>query len=104
MSFQNYDSFQPQQGQNDAAGAGPTAPQQQDANMGQNSDSSPTGFVGEPGAVGGQQGGDAKTTLWYVRHKSLHCNCLSQYYRTILLPYAICNMQYPTGVLTLNAT
>ncbi|MCJ1234947.1 hypothetical protein MMC14_002911 [Varicellaria rhodocarpa] len=69
MSFQNYDSFQPQQGQNDAAGAGPagagpTAPQQQDANMGQNSDSSPTGFIGEPGAAGGQQGGDAKTTLW----------------------------------------
>ena len=97
MSFQNYDSFQPQQGQNDAAGAGPagagpTAPQQQDANMGQNSDSSPTGFIGEPGAAGGQQGGDAKTTLWYVRHRSLHCNYLSQYYRIILILYAICNI------------
>ena len=72
MSFQNYDSFQAQQGQPDAGGAGPGAPQQQDSAMGgQNPDNSPAGFqggnVGEPGSTGGQPGGDAKTTLWYVK-------------------------------------
>lgn len=71
MSFQTYDSFQAQQGQPDAGGAGPGVPQQQDSAMGgQNPDNSPAGFqggnVGEPGSAGGQPGGDAKTTLWYV--------------------------------------
>ena len=71
MSFQPYDSFQAQQGQPDAGGAGPGAPQQQDSAMGgQNPDNSTAGFqggnVGEPGSAGGQPGGDAKTTLWYV--------------------------------------
>ena len=70
MSFQNYDSFQNQQGQQDAGGAGPGVPQQQDASMGgQHQDNSPGPFQGgnpgDPGSAGGQQqGGDAKTTLW----------------------------------------
>lgn len=81
MSFQNYDSFQNQQGQQDAGGAGPGAPPQQDAAMGgqpmggqamggQLPDNSVGQFQGgnggDPGSAGGQQpGGDAKTTLWY---------------------------------------
>lgn len=71
MSFENYGSFQNQQGQQDASGAGPGAPQQQDATMGgQLPDNSAAQFQGgnggDPGSAGGQQpGGDAKTTLWY---------------------------------------
>ena len=71
MSFPNYDSFQNQQGQQDAGGAGPGAPQQQDPTMGgQLPDNSQAasfqgGNGGDPGSAGGpQQGGDAKTTLW----------------------------------------
>ena len=71
MSFPNYDSFN-QAGQQDASGAGPAAPPQQDSAMGgQVPDSSQGQFQagngGDPGSAGGQQqGGDAKTTLWYV--------------------------------------
>lgn len=70
MSFQ-YDSFQNQQGQQDGSGARPGPPQEQDAAMGgQMPDNSAAQFQGgnggDPGSAGGQQqGGDAKTTLWY---------------------------------------
>lgn len=70
MSFENYSAFQ-QQGQQDAGGAGPGVPQQQDTTMGgQLPDNSAAQFQGgnggDPGSAGGQQpGGDAKTTLWY---------------------------------------
>lgn len=70
MSFQ-YDSFQNQQGQQDGSGARPGAPQEQDVALGgQMPDNSAAQFQGgnggDPGSAGGQQqGGDAKTTLWY---------------------------------------
>lgn len=69
MSFQ-YDSFQNQQGQQDGGGARPGPPQEQDAAMGgQIPDNSAAQFQGgnggDPGSAGGQQGADAKTTLWY---------------------------------------
>ncbi|KAI9871568.1 MAG: hypothetical protein M1830_002736 [Pleopsidium flavum] len=70
MSFQNYESFNNQQGQQEAGGAGPGAPQQQDTPMvGQHPDNSQAQFQagnpGDPGVAGGpQQGGEAKTTLW----------------------------------------
>ena len=69
MSFQNYDSFQGQPGQQDPGNAGPGVPQQQENPMGsQQMDNSPVPFqggnIGEPGSAGGHQGGDAKTTLW----------------------------------------
>lgn len=71
MSFQNFETFQNQPGQQDASGAGPGGPQQQDSAMGgQMPDSAGQQFQGgnggDPGSAGGQQGGDAKTTLWYV--------------------------------------
>ena len=81
MSFQNYDSFQNQQGQQDVGAAGPGAPQPQDTSMGgQHQDNSPAPFqggnVGEPGSAGGQsQSGDAKTTLWSV-YASVTRSCL----------------------------
>lgn len=71
MSFENYSSFQNQQGQQDAGGAGSGAPQQQDTTMGGQLPDNPAaqfqgGNGGDPGSAGGQQpGGDAKTTLWY---------------------------------------
>lgn len=71
MSFENYSSFQNQQGQQDAGGAGSGAPQQQDTTMGGQLPDNPAaqfqgGSGGDPGSAGGQQpGGDAKTTLWY---------------------------------------
>lgn len=71
MSFQNYDTFN-QAGQPDASGGGPAAPAQQDPAMGsqvaENAPGQfPAGNGGDPGSAGGQQqGGDAKTTLWYV--------------------------------------
>ncbi len=79
MSFQNYDSFNNQQGQQEAGGPGPGAPQQQDTPMvGQHPDNSQAQFQagnpGDPGAAGGpQQGGEAKTTLWYanLRHTTI---------------------------------
>lgn len=70
MSFP-YDSFQNQPGQQDGSGARPGAPQEQDAAMGgQMPDNAAAQFQGgnggDPGSAGGQQqGGDAKTTLWY---------------------------------------
>lgn len=71
MSFQNFESFQNQPGQQEASGAGPGGPQQQDSAMGgQMPDSAGQQFQGgnggDPGSAGGQQGGDAKTTLWCV--------------------------------------
>lgn len=71
MSFQNYENFSNQQGQQDAGAAGPGVPQQQDVTMvGQMPDNPAaqyqTGNGGDLGSAGGpQQGGDAKTTLWY---------------------------------------
>lgn len=71
MSFQNYDTFN-QAGQPDASGGGPAAPAQQDPALApQVSENAPGQFPagngGDPGSAGGQQqGGDAKTTLWYV--------------------------------------
>ncbi|MCJ1476349.1 hypothetical protein MMC13_005015 [Lambiella insularis] len=69
MSFQNYEQFQGQSVPQDPGSAGPGVPQQQENSMGnQQMDNSPVPFpggnVGEPGSAGGQQGGDAKTTLW----------------------------------------
>ncbi|MCJ1311073.1 hypothetical protein MMC25_004743 [Agyrium rufum] len=68
MSFQNYDSFQAQQGGQEAPGGGPGNPQQHDQTMGQAPDAQVPNFQGgnmsDPSAGGGQQGGDAKTTLW----------------------------------------
>lgn len=70
MSFQTYDSFPTQVAQQDAGGAGPGAPQPQDATMGGQMPDNPAaqfagGGGGDPGSAGGQQpGGDAKTTLW----------------------------------------
>ena len=78
MSFDNYGAFQNQQGQQEAGGAGPGAPQQQDASMGgQMSDNPAAQFQGgngaDPGSAGGQQpGGDAKTTLWYVTNYNIN--------------------------------
>ena len=70
MSFQNYEGFQGQPGQQDASGVPAGAPPQQDAAMsGQMPESAGQfqgGNGGDPGSAGGQQpGGDAKTTLWY---------------------------------------
>ena len=82
MSFQNYD-FQNQQGQQEGAGAGPGVPAQQEQAMGGQMPMPDTagqqfqgGNGGEPGPAGGQQGGDAKTTLWYVLRSSLVFICL----------------------------
>ena len=66
MSFQNYDSFQGQPGQQDP-GAG--APPQQDTGMGgtmpdPTGQQYPGGNGGDPGSAGGQPGPDNKTTLW----------------------------------------
>ena len=71
MSFQNYDSFQNQQGQQEAGGAGPGPQQQQDSSMGGQIPENTVqqfqpGSAGDPSSAGSQQGGDAKTTLWYV--------------------------------------
>lgn len=71
MSFQNYENFPGQPGQQDAGTVGPGVSQQQDTTMGgQMPDNSATQFPGgnggDLGAAGvQQQGGDAKTTLWY---------------------------------------
>ena len=79
MSFQNYDNF-PQQGQQGDGGAGPGGPPQQDQTMGGQMPPNPAGGFqggngGDPGSAGGQpQGGDAKTTLWYVA-PLLHSGC-----------------------------
>lgn len=66
MSFQNYE-FQNQQDGSTPAGAPPSA----DTNMTGQADPSPAPFAGgtpgEPSAAPGpQQGGEGKTTLWYV--------------------------------------
>lgn len=71
MSFQNYEPFQNQQGQQDAGGAGLGAPPPQDSAMGgQMPENAGQQFQGgnggDPGSAGSQQGGDTKTTLWYV--------------------------------------
>ncbi|KAF2476137.1 RNA-binding domain-containing protein [Lindgomyces ingoldianus] len=69
MSFQNYDSFQGNAaGEQPGAPGGAGAPAQQ-PDMGQPIESAAGGFqganMGAPGGAGpGQQGGDAKTTLW----------------------------------------
>ena len=71
MSFQNYEGFQNQPGQQDASGAAAGPSTQQDAPMGgqmpDNSGQFQGGNGGDPGSIGGQPpGGDAKTTLWYA--------------------------------------
>ena len=73
MSFPNYEYAQGQPGPDDAAAQGATAAQQQQPPHGQQAGSSPAPFQaggsGDPGSAVGplqQQGGDAKTTLWYV--------------------------------------
>lgn len=76
MSFQNFgDSFQGQQNPEEAGapGAAGAQPQQQQMGqpMGQPMDAQPGQFQGAQGGAPGsappqQQGGDAKTTLWYV--------------------------------------
>lgn len=76
MSFQNYDSFQNQPGQQEAGSAGPGGQQQQDTAMGgpmpENAGQQfQGGNGGDPGSAGGPQGGDAKTTLWYVMPTTL---------------------------------
>lgn len=76
MSFQNYDSFQNQPGQQEAGSAGPGGQQPQDTAMGgQMPENAGQQFQGgnggDPGSAGGPQGGDAKTTLWYVMPISL---------------------------------
>ncbi len=94
MSFQNYDSFNNQQVQQEAGGPGPGAPQQQDAPMvGQHPDNPQAQFQpgnpGDPSAAGGpQQGGEAKTTLWYA------LLCLA----TSSSPFALCESPQPSGV------
>lgn len=71
MSF-SYETFQAQQPQQDGSGSRPGAPPEQDATMGgQIPDNSVQQFQGgnggDPVSAGGQrEGGDAKTTLWYV--------------------------------------
>ena len=71
MSFQNYENFPNQQGPQDGGPGGSGAPQQQDVTMvGQMPDNAAAQFQagngGDLGSAGGpQQGGDAKTTLWY---------------------------------------
>lgn len=71
MSFP-YDTFQAQQPQQDGSGTRPGAPPEQDTTMGgQMPDNSAQQFQGgnggDPVSAGGQrEGGDAKTTLWYV--------------------------------------
>jgi hypothetical protein len=74
MSFPNFDYPQGQPGVEEVAGQGATAAQQQQQPPhGQQAGNSPAPFqaggTGDPGSAGGslqQQGGDAKTTLWYV--------------------------------------
>ena len=76
MSFQNYEFSPTQAGQQEAGGTGPGVPQQQDTTMGgqipENAGQQyQGGSGGDPGSAGGQQGGDAKTTLWYVMRSTL---------------------------------
>ena len=85
MSFQNYEGFQNQAGQQDAGGAAAGPPTQQDASMGgqmpDNGAQFQGGNGGDPGSAGGQQpGSDAKTTLWYDLSPSsssqgCYCRC-----------------------------
>ncbi len=71
MSFP-YETFQNQQAQQDGSGARPGPPAEQDTPMGgQMPDNAAAqyqgGNGGDPVSAGGQrEGGDAKTTLWYV--------------------------------------
>ena len=71
MSFQNFDTFQNQHGAADGA-ANPTgAPAPADSTMTGQPDPSPAPFqapaTGEaPATAANQQGGEGKTTLWYV--------------------------------------
>ena len=85
MSFPNYEPFQNQQGQQDASSVGLGGPQQQENAMGgqipENAGQQfQGGNGGDPGSAGSQQGGDTKTTLWYVRLAShtllIYCDCL----------------------------
>lgn len=78
MSFQNYENFPGQQGQQDGAGAGPGGPPPQDPSqmtgqmMGGEAGQFQGGNGAPPPTAGGQpQEGDQKTTLWYVSSK---CN------------------------------
>lgn len=68
MSFQSYEAFQNQPGQQEAGGAGNGVPQPQDGAMpGQQMDNTPVPFQGvNPGEMGpgGSPGGEIKTTLW----------------------------------------
>lgn len=68
MSYQNYDNFQNQHGSQEQPVPNQAAPQPDSLMPGQQPDSSPAQYQGAPpGEMGApQQGGDAKTTLWYV--------------------------------------
>lgn len=73
MSFQNFDTFQNQHAAADSAAAAGAVPPTDTSMTGQ-TDPTPAPFQGptsgEPSAAGGApQGGEAKTTLWYVAPK-----------------------------------
>ena len=94
MSFPNYEPFQNQQGQQDASNVGLGGPSQQESTMGgQMPENAGQQFQGgnggDPGSAGSQQGGDTKTTLWYVHFAShpllIYCDCLQQ--RILLLSH-----------------
>ena len=69
MSFQNYDQFQAPHGADETGASGAAPPQQQQPQLGQQIEG-PPGQFGQPGlgspSGGPPQGGESKTTLWYV--------------------------------------
>jgi hypothetical protein len=75
MSYQNFDQYQGQAPQQEAAGAVPAnAAQQNEAGpQGQGMENPQAGFqgpnAGDPGSAGSQGGGEMKTTLWSVASK-----------------------------------
>lgn len=90
MSFQNFETFQNQHGAADSAAAGTGAPATADSAMAGQSDPSPAPFQGpasgEASSGSAQQGGDAKTTLWYVIEFDLR---ISHYCRAMSMPRVI---------------
>lgn len=71
MSFQNFDTFQNQHAAADSAAAAAGGAPPPDTTMTGQTDPTPAPFQGPPSGepsapAGAAQGGEAKTTLWYV--------------------------------------
>lgn len=74
MSFQNFDTFQNQHGAADGAANPAGAPAPADATMTGQPDPSPAPFqapAAGDAAAAANQGGEGKTTLWYVAFRSV---------------------------------